>query len=104
MTDYSGERRTSPDAAPWVDTQSLTDADTLIYEAVATLGFSGRHADRAGIAAASRMDDNALDKTLAELTSRGVLTVSDADRGSEYSIARRDWSSNPDELAGHLLS
>lgn len=104
MAGYSGERRTSSPAAPWVDTQSLTDADTLIYEAVATLGFSGRPADRAGIAAASGMDDSALDKALAELTSRGVLAVSDADRGSEYSIARRDWSSNPDELAGHLLS
>jgi hypothetical protein len=87
-----------------VDTQSLTDADTFIYEAVATLGFSGRPADRASIAEASGMDDSALDEALAELTSRGVLTVSDADRGPEYSIARRDWSSNPDELAGHPLS
>jgi hypothetical protein len=104
MTEYSGDRRTSSDAAPWVDTQSLSDADTFIYEAVATLGFSGRPADRAGIAAASGMDDSALDNTLAKLTSRGVLTVSDADGGPEYSIARRDWSSNPDELAGHLLS
>jgi hypothetical protein len=104
MTDYSGERRTSPDAAPWVDTQSLSDADTFIYEAVATLGFSGRPADRAGIAEASGVDDSSLDNTLAELTSRGVFTVSDGDSGPEYRIARRDWSSNPDELAGHLLS
>ncbi|HTX81623.1 MAG TPA: hypothetical protein VME44_05560 [Streptosporangiaceae bacterium] len=104
MTDYSGERRTSSDAAPWVDAQSLSDADTFIYETVATLGFFGRPADRAGIAEASRMDDSSLDSTLAELTSRGVLAVSDADGGPAYSIARRDWSSNPDELAGHLLS
>jgi hypothetical protein len=104
MTGYSGERRTSSRAAPWVDTQSLSDADTFIYEAVATLGFSGHPADRDSIAEASGMDDSALDEALAELTSRGVLTVSDADRGSEYSIARRDWSSNPDELAGHPLS
>lgn len=104
MTEYSRERRTSSDAAPWVDTQSLSDADTFIYETVATLGFSGRPADRAGIAEACGMDDSALDSTLAQLTSRGVFTFSDADGGPEYRIARRDWSSNPDELAGHLLS
>jgi hypothetical protein len=104
MTDYPGERRTSLHAAPWVDAQSLSDADTFLYEAVATLGFSGRRADRTSIAEASGMDDSALDQALAELTSRGVLAVSDTAGGSEYSIARRDWSSNPDELAGHPMS
>jgi hypothetical protein len=104
MTGYTRERRTSSPPAPWVDTQSLSDADTYIYEAVATLGFSGRRADRSSIAEASGMEDNALDRALAELTSLGVLTVSDADEGSEYNIARRDWSSNPDELAGHPFS
>jgi hypothetical protein len=104
MTNYSGERRNSPDAAPWVDAQSLSDADTFIYEAVATLGFSGHRADRTSIAEASRMDDSELEKELSELTSRGVLAVSDTDGEIEYRIARRDWSSNPDELAGHLLS
>jgi hypothetical protein len=104
MTDYPGERRTSSHAAPWVDTQSLSDADTYIYETVATLGFSGHRVDRTSISEASGMEDSELDKELDELTSRGVLTVSDADGAPEYSIARRDWSANPDERAGHLLS
>jgi hypothetical protein len=106
MAGYSRERRTSSHAAPWVDTQRLSDADTGIYETVATLAFSGRPADRASIAEASGMDDSALDKALAELTSLGVLvlTVSGSDAGPAYRIARRDWSSNPDEPAGHPLS
>jgi len=103
MTEYPGERRTSSHAAPWVDAQTLSDTDTYIYEAVATLGFSGHRADRTSIAAASGMDDSEVEKELFGLTSRGVLAVSDVDGEIEYTIARRDWSSNPDELAGHLL-
>ena len=60
---------------PHVDTQRLSDTDTYVYEAVATLEYTGRKPSREAIAAAADLDDDELDAALAELTRQGVLTT-----------------------------
>jgi hypothetical protein len=88
---------------PYVDTQSLSDADTYVYEAVATLEYSGRRPSREAIAAAASLDEDALSRILAELTEQGALTVSGFGGEAVYEPARRDWSTRPQQAAGHPL-
>lgn len=85
---------------PYVDPISLTDADTHIYEAIATLEYTGRPATRDEIAAAANRDDDALDQTLAELTRRGLLVQTDADGQQVFAPAVRGWSTAPDQARG----
>jgi hypothetical protein len=90
---------------PHVDTQTLSNTGTYVYEAVATLEYSGRQPSREAIRAAARLDDDQLDQVLGDLTSHGLLTVSHADDGHfVYEPSRRDWSTRPDQAAGHPLS
>ncbi len=85
---------------PHVDTQRLSDTGTYVYEAVATLEYTGREPSRQAIAAAADLDDEVLDQALADLTRQGVLTTT-GDTGSVYVPARRDWSTQPGTAAGH---
>ena len=87
---------------PHVDTQRLTDTGTYVYEAVATLEYTGRKPSREAIAAAADIDDAELDGALAELTRQGVLTTT-ADDEAAYVPARRDWSTQPGKAAGHPM-
>jgi len=89
---------------PHVDTQTLSNTGTYVYEAVATLEYSGHQPSREAIAAAAGLDDDQLDQALGELTSQGLLTVSQTDGQFVYEPARRDWSTRPDQAAGHPLS
>lgn len=89
---------------PHVDTQTLSNTDTYVYEAVATLEYSGRQPSREAIAAAAGLGAYQLDQVLDELTSQGLLTVSQAGDELVYEPARRDWSTKPDQAAGHPLS
>jgi len=86
-----------PGGRPYVDAQALTDLDTYVYEAVATLEYSGRPVTRAEIVAVSDLDDRTTSEVLDDLTERGVLLRTPA-RGEEdmYELARRDWSAAPD--------
>jgi hypothetical protein len=89
----------APDSdRPNVDAQSFTDLDTYIYEAVATLEYSGRPATRAQIAAATDLDDRTVSEVVAVLTEHGVLTPAASDERDEqaFELARRDWSAAPD--------
>jgi hypothetical protein len=88
---------------PYVDTQSLSDADTYVYEAVATLEYSGHRPSREAIAAAASLDDDVLSRILAELTGQGALTVSGFGGEAVYEPARRDWSTRPQQAEGHPL-
>ena len=56
MTGNSGRAR--------MDTQSLTDIDTYVYETIATLEYTGRPATRSQIAGVTDVDDQALDESL----------------------------------------
>jgi len=85
---------------PYVDTVSLTDTDTYVYETIATLEYTGRPATRSQIAAAADLDDETLDRTLAKLTGRGMLTRSDAGDEPAFEPADRGWSAAPDHAEG----
>jgi hypothetical protein len=87
-----------------VDAQTLTDTGAYIFEAIATLEFTGRHASRAAIAAAARIDDAVLDQALAEMTASGLLTVQEVDGEAVYAPVRRDWSTQPGQTEGHPLT
>jgi len=83
---------------PYVDAQAFTDLDTYIYEAVATLEYSGRPVTRGQIAAATDLDDRTVGEVIDVLTEHGVLEQADAAQSGEpaFALARRDWSVAPD--------
>ncbi len=100
------DRRPRTDS-PHVDTQSLTDKETDMYETVATLEYAGLRPSRAAIVAATHLDPAEVDATLAEMTAGGLLTTADpgdgsaAPRDTVYRPAHRDWSTQPSQAAGH---
>lgn len=83
------------DEHPFIDAQALTDVDTHVYEAIATLETSGRPVGQAQITAASGLDDETVAQSLATLTERGVLLRSGRDDAPAFGLARRDWSAEP---------
>jgi hypothetical protein len=86
---------TGQDGRPHVDTQTLTDVDTYVYEAVATLETAGRPVAQARIAAVADLDDETVAQTLKALTERGVLIRTGPDGEAAFELARRDWSAEP---------
>jgi hypothetical protein len=91
-------------AEPPVDAQTLTDTGTVIFEAIATLEFTGRRPSRSAIAAGARLDDAVVDQALAEMTASGLLSRTDEDGDAVYAPARRDWSAQPGQTEGHPLA
>lgn len=85
---------------PYVDTQSLSDVDTNVYEAIATLEYVGRRATRPAIAAAAALDDTTVDQTLRALTERHLLVRTDASGEPTFEPAQRGWSTMPDQQRG----
>jgi hypothetical protein len=85
---------------PQVDSVSLTDSETYVYEAIATLEYVGRPATRSQIAAAADLDGEALDDMFAELVRRGLLTRSEVDGEAAFEPAERGWSAAPDQAQG----
>ena len=77
MTANSGRAR--------MDTQSLTDIDTYVYETIATLEYTGRPATRSQVAGVTDLDDQALDESLGNLTSHGLVVRIDGPDGSRPS-------------------
>jgi hypothetical protein len=88
------------------DVQSLSDTSVMIYEAVATLEFSGQRPSRRNIAGATSLPQQSVDKELDEMTRRGLLRISDekADDGPVYIPAQRGWSAAPEQAEGHRMS
>lgn len=83
----------SPDNEhPWVDAQSLSDIDTCVYEAIATLESASRPVTRAAIAAAADLDDETVEATLRGLAERGVLVQTQSGGQAAFELGRRDWS------------
>jgi len=90
-------------AQPPVDAQTVSDTCLGIFEAVATLEYTGRSPSRSAIAAAAQLDKTVVDEALDEMTAHGLLTKTDQDGEPVYIPARRDWSTQPDQAAGHPL-
>lgn len=90
-------------AQPPVDAQLLTDAGLEIFEAVATLEFTGRRPSRSAIAAAAQRDQALVDEALDDMTAHGLLTMTDEPGEPVYVPARRDWSTEPGQAAGHPM-
>lgn len=85
---------------PYVGALSLTDADAQVYEAIATLEYTGHPVTRAAIVAAAQLDDASVDDALEQLTGRGLVVRSEADGEAVFGPARREWSAAPDQAAG----
>jgi hypothetical protein len=81
---------------PFVDAQYFTDVDTYVYEAVATLEYSGSPVTGAEIVAATDLDDKTAGEVLDALTEHGVLRRTRSDGEEAFELVRRDWSATPD--------
>jgi CBS domain-containing protein len=85
---------------PFVDAQYLTDLDTYVYEAVATLEHSGGPPTRADIVAATDLDEKTAGEVLGVLAEHGVLLRTGSGDREAFEPARRDWSATPDTPSG----
>lgn len=97
------QRQSGHTGSPHIDTQSLSDQGTHLYETIATLEYSGQRPTLAAIALAVGRSEDELGPLLDSLAAGGLLTRSDAADGPLYEPARRDWSARPDQAAGHSL-
>jgi hypothetical protein len=88
-----------------LDVQSLPDTALVIYEAIATLEYTGRRASADNIATATSLARPSVDKELAEMTRRGLIRSRDeqAEEGPVYVPAQRGWSAAPDQAEGHRM-
>ena len=78
-----------------------TDADSFVYETIATLEFTGRPATRTEIAEATGLDLGELDQVLSSLTEQGRLTGGrNLDGEPAFAPSHRGWSANPAETRG----
>ena len=90
-------------AEPPVDVQTLTDTSLEIFEAVATLEYAGRRPSRSAITAAAQRDQTLVDEALDDMIAHGLLTRTDEGGEPVYVPARRDWSTQPGQAAGHPM-
>ena len=85
---------------PYVEPISLTDTDTYLYEAIATMEYTGQPVTRDEIKAAAGLDDATLDAALAGLTGRGLLNQTTVDGAAVWEPADRGWSTSPEQAQG----
>jgi DNA-binding transcriptional ArsR family regulator len=91
-------------AARHPDIQAVSDASASIYEAIATLEYSGQRVSASALVAATGLHPDALAAGLDALMREGLLTAED-DRGERvYGPARRGWSAAPDQAEGKGLA
>jgi hypothetical protein len=95
---------TQQPAAPPSEIHGISDTMTDVYEAVATLEYTGRGPSRDALLTATRLPPDVLDDALAGLTGAGLLTTTgDSTSGSVYVPSRRGWSAKPDQAEGQKL-
>ncbi len=81
---------------PYIDPQSLTDADLAVYEAIATLEQAGQPPTGQQVAAATtHLDDQTIAQILRKLLARGVVVHASGGSEPTYTLPRHDWSSVP---------
>ncbi|MGH3156695.1 MAG: hypothetical protein ACRDNF_09005 [Streptosporangiaceae bacterium] len=85
-----------------LDTQSLTDVDTYVYETIATLEYTGHPLTRGQIAAVTDIDGTALDEALGNLVSHGLVNRTDDGPDGELGFVpeQRGWSAAPEQGRG----
>jgi hypothetical protein len=85
-----------------LDTQSLTDVDTYVYETIATLEYTGRPVTRVQVAAVTDLDDQALGESLSNLIDHGLVVRTDKGPDGEpgFEPAQRGWSAAPEQGRG----
>jgi hypothetical protein len=81
---------------PYLDAQVMSDLDTQVYEAIATLEFSGRPVTIDEVAEATGLDGPAVGEILEALAGQGTLTRRRSDAGESFELSRRDWSATPE--------
>jgi hypothetical protein len=86
-----------------VDAQTITDIGLEIFEAIVTLEYTGRRPSRSAIELAAQRDRAVVAGALEDMTANGLLTVTDEAGEPVYVPARRDWSTKPDQAAGHPM-
>jgi hypothetical protein len=89
---------------PHVDMQRVTDDMADIYEAIATLEYSGREPSRTALASATELPDRVLEQNLSAMSRLGLLVRQERGGEDVYSPARRGWSAKPDQAEGPKLS
>jgi hypothetical protein len=85
---------------PYAELLSVKDVDSYVYETVATLEYTGRPVTRPEIAAATDLDDQAIDASLAVLADRGMLTRTTDGGEVAFAPAERGWSAAPEQGQG----
>jgi hypothetical protein len=84
------------------DSQTLSDADSHVYEAIATLEFLGRAATRDAILSVAALDDATVGRILASLAERGLVRAMTRDGAVVFEPASRDWSTAPEQAPGAM--
>jgi hypothetical protein len=90
------------DDQPMVDRVTLRAAEAEVYEAIATLEFIGHQVTATDIVTASQLDEDTVDRVLAELIRRGMLRAGKPGQhgaASVYEPAYRGWSAAPERAA-----
>ena len=85
------------------DIQAVTDTSAGIYEAIATLEYSGHPATRRAIRAATGLDDDTIDESLAAMLSQGLITTVHVRDEPAYEPTSRGWSTVPEHAEGKGL-
>jgi hypothetical protein len=78
-----------------MDAQELTDVEAGVYEAIATLEYSGRPVTVAEVESVTGLDHQRADPIVHALAEQGVLAPADP-AGGVFRLARRDWSAAPE--------
>jgi hypothetical protein len=86
------------------DMQALSDSSADVYEAIATLEFTGRTVSRSQIASATRLNGAAVAEALGILVGQGFVLERAGDGEPVYMPARRGWSAAPAQATGKPLS
>jgi hypothetical protein len=92
--------------SPGPDVQSLPDKALMLYEAIATLEFSGQRPSFRNIASATSIAPSSLQEELADMTRRGLIRIADeaSGDGPVYVPSQRGWSTAPEQAEGHKMS
>src|SRR5215469_13391517 len=88
---------------PYVEPMSMNEVEAYLYEAIATLEYIGHPVTRTEIVAVADLDDTTIDRTLRDMTDKGLPVHCDYGREPAFEPARRDWSVAPDQASGSVL-
>jgi hypothetical protein len=91
-----------PDRHP--DIQAVSDTHADLYEAIATLEYSGQRVTEPAIVSATGLPGDVVAAGLAKLVAEGLLVAEDDGTGDPaYVPARRGWSTVPGQAEGKGL-